>query len=76
VPSQLALAGTVWFGAHAMMVGGVVSTTVTVKLHEAVLVLMSVTVQLTVVVPEAKALPEAGTRSRAGSCRTRQWRSW
>lgn len=42
------------------MVGAWVSLTVTVKLHEAVLLLVSVAVQLTVVTPFGKVEPEAG----------------
>src|SRR5690242_9376646 len=43
------------------MAGGVVSTTVTVKLQLAVLPLASVPVATTVVVPGGKTEPEAGT---------------
>ena len=43
-----------------MMTGFSVSVTVTVKLHVAVFPEVSVAVQLTVVVPFGKAVPEAG----------------
>jgi hypothetical protein len=46
--------------------GGVVSTTVTVKEQLDALVLASVAVQFTVVVPIAKTLPEAGVQTRLG----------
>ena len=47
------------FAGHAM-VGFSVSLTVTVKVHVAVLPDASVAVQVTVVVPFGKAVPEAG----------------
>ena len=47
------------FAGHAM-VGFSVSLTVTVKLHVAVFPDVSVAVQVTVVVPFGKAVPEAG----------------
>ena len=47
-----------------VMVGFSLSVTVTVKLHEAVLPLASVAVQVTVVVPSAKVEPLAGLLAR------------
>jgi hypothetical protein len=49
-------------GAGQVTVGGWVSLTVTVKLHEPVLFEESVAVQLTVVVPFCKAEPDAGVQ--------------
>ena len=48
--------------AGQLAVGASLSTTVTVKLHEEVLPLASVAVQVTVVVPSAKVEPEAGVQ--------------
>jgi hypothetical protein len=45
----------------------VVSRTVTVKLHVFVFALASTAVQLTVVTPMKKVLPEAGTQTRLGA---------
>jgi hypothetical protein len=50
-------------GAGQVIFGGSVSTTVTVKLHVAVLPDVSVAVQRTVVVPLAKIEPEGGTQT-------------
>jgi hypothetical protein len=47
-------------GPGQVMVGGSVSVTVTVKLHEAVLPLPSVAVQVTAVTPTGKNEPDAG----------------
>jgi hypothetical protein len=52
--------------AGQVMTGGVVSTTVTVKLHEELLPLASVAVQVTVVVPIRKVLPDAGVQTTTG----------
>ena len=47
-------------GAGTVTAGGVVSTTVTVKLFMPVLPCPSLALQVTVVAPRAKLLPEAG----------------
>ena len=52
-------------GVGKAKVGGVVSWTFTVKEPVAVLPLPSVAEQLTVVVPNVKALPEAGVQTAA-----------
>jgi hypothetical protein len=61
VPGLVALKFTVMF--WHLGVGGVVSWTFTVKELVAVLPLPSAAEQLTVVVPNAKALPEAGVQT-------------
>jgi hypothetical protein len=52
--------------AGQVIIGGVVSTTVTVKLQLLLLPLASVVVQVTVVVPSGKSEPEAGTQATVG----------
>jgi hypothetical protein len=78
-PGQLSLAVALyvttaehWFGSvlfvmfeGQLAVGACVSLTVTVKLHEAVLLAASLTVQLTVVVPFGKNEPAAGEQVTA-----------
>ena len=48
------------FEGHALSTGEILSETVTVNEHEAVLLLASVAVQLTVVVPTLNEEPDAG----------------
>jgi acyl-CoA hydrolase len=52
----------VWLGAQVVMVGATVSRTVTVKEQVLVLRKTSLPVHVTVVTPEGKRLPEAGTQ--------------
>jgi hypothetical protein len=59
VTGQVAAATKVMFCGH-VIVGGCVSRTVTVNEQEAVLLELSVTLQVTVVVPAGKLDPEAG----------------
>jgi hypothetical protein len=49
-----------------VIVGAVVSCTVTVKLHEAIKPASSVAVQVTVVVPKPKVEPEGGAQVTLG----------
>ena len=49
------------------IVGGCVSLTVTVNEHEAVFIAASVAVQVTVVVPTGKVVPDAGTQLMVGA---------
>jgi hypothetical protein len=56
------LAANVWFSGQ-VIVGAVVSCTVTVKLHEAIKPAPSVAVQVTVVAPTGKNEAEAGAQA-------------
>jgi hypothetical protein len=62
-PEPCGLSTVVMFVGQVIWLGGVVSLMVTVKLHWAVLFDVSVTVQVTVVVPCGNTVPEAGVQT-------------
>jgi hypothetical protein len=66
VARQSAPAEAVWL-AGQLIVGGVVSVTVTVKLQVAARPAPSVAVQVTVVAPNEKAEPEGGVQTTLGA---------